>query len=273
MLSFVPTPIGNLGDITIRSLERLASSETVFCEDTRVSKQLFRLFEERYPQFFPQKDRVFISLHHHNEDKVLKNIDLDIFQKDSVYVSDAGTPGISDPGVTLLNFAVKEDIEIDVLPGATALTVASLLSGFADRKLLFWGFLPHKGKDRENELNLVLSNGYSTVIYESPHRIEKLLSELQTVEPDREIFVAKELTKKFEKRYRGSADEIAEKLKSENLKGEWIVVLKGVDSKNRSAISKADIEKLNIPPKEKAKLLSKMTGETVKDIYNSLIHL
>lgn len=271
MLSFIPTPIGNLGDITIRSLEILSSSETVFCEDTRVSKHLFKLFEERYPQFFQYKDRKFISLHHHNQDRVLGNIDLDIFKTESVYISDAGTPGISDPGVELLNFAVEKNIKFDVLPGATALTVASLLSGFADRKLLFWGFLPHKGKDRENELNSTLSNGFTTVIYESPHRIEKLLSELSTIEPEREIFIAKELTKKFERHYRGSAKDIAEELKSVSLKGEWIVVLKGIENSGTSAISKKDIKNLNIPPKEKAKLISKITGETVKDIYNSLI--
>ena len=272
MLSFVPTPIGNLGDITIRSLERLSSSEIVFCEDTRVSKHLFKLFEERYPQFFTQKDRNFISLHHHNQEKVLAKIDISIFQQNIVYVSDAGTPAISDPGIELINFAIENNVKFDVLPGATALTVASLLSGFADRKLLFWGFLPHKGKDRENELNSTLASGFTTVIYESPHRILKLLDELSTLEPKREILVAKELTKKFEKRYRGLADEVANKIRSENLKGEWIVVLKGIEKRGVSAISKYDIENLKLPPKEKAKLISKITGETVKDIYNSLIN-
>jgi len=270
LLSFVPTPIGNLGDITIRSLERLSSSKTVFCEDTRVSKQLFRLLEERYPQFVESQNRDFIALHHHNQNRVFSSLDLEVFQQNTIYISDAGTPAISDPGIELINFAIQKDIEFEVLPGSTALTVASLLSGFADRKLLFWGFLPHKGKDRANELSSVLSNGFSTVIYESPHRIEKLISEITEIEPNREIFVAKELTKKFERRFRGSAENIFEKLKTANLKGEWVVVVKGLE-KSGSAISKEDIQKLKIPPKEKAKLISKITGEKIKDIYNQII--
>lgn len=272
MLSFVPTPIGNLGDITIRSLEKLSESEIVICEDTRVSKQLFSLFEERYPNLFQYKKRDFISLHHHNSENVIKNIDIEIFKKSVVYISDAGMPGISDPGVQLVNFAIEKSIEFEVLPGATAFTVASLLSGFADRKLLFWGFLPHKGKDREDELNSILSNNFTTILYESPHRIEKLVEELSQKEPNREIFLAKELTKRFEKRFWGKSSEIRELLKNSNLKGEWVVAIKSEQSENSGIpISKDDILNLNIAPKEKAKLLSKLSGAKVKDIYNSLI--
>ncbi len=271
MLSFVPTPIGNLGDITFRSLERLSNSEIVLCEDTRVSKQLFNLLSERYSDLFQKREREFISLHHHNQNRVLAQIDLSIFKSEVVYISDAGSPGISDPGVELVNFAIKHNIEFDVLPGATAISVGTLLSGFADRELLFWGFLPHKGKERSSELSTVLNSGYTTLLYESPHRIEKLLNELAEIKPNLHIFVAKELTKKFEKRWWGRAEEIREELKSENLKGEFLVVIKGVERNSSSAITTEDIEALSLPPKEKAKLLSKLTGEKVKEIYNRLI--
>jgi len=271
LLSFVPTPIGNLGDITLRSLERLSLSKTVLCEDTRVSKNLFKLLKNRYPQLIEDRDREFLSLHHHNQKRVLSSIDINKLKDNAVYISDAGTPGISDPGIELVNFAIQNGIEFEVLPGATALTVGSLLSGFSDKRLLFWGFLPHKGRERSNELQTVLNSGYTTLLYEAPHRIEKLLDELLSLEPEREIFVGRELTKKFEERWWGRVDEVKKRVKKESIKGEFLVVIKGQEKIATSSISLSDIEELQLPPKEKAKLISKITGEKVKEIYNRLI--
>ena len=269
MLSFIPTPIGHLGDITIRSLERLSQAKIVFCEDTRVSKQLFQLLINRYPQFIQQQEREFIALHHHNQHQILNSTILDKFQEDVVYISDAGSPGISDPGIELVNFAIQNNIDFEVLPGATALSVATLLSGFSDRQLLFWGFLPHKGRERANELNTILNSGWTTLIYESPHRIKKLLNELLNLAPEREIFLGRELTKKFEERLWGRPQIVIDKLT--NIKGEFVVVIKGLE-KNLSTISQKDIEELPLKPKEKAKLISKLTGENVKEIYNRLLN-
>ena len=268
MLSFVPTPIGNLEDITIRGLKRLSSSEIVFCEDTRVAKRLFHLLTEKYPQFLQPKNREFLSLHQHNSKKILSQLDISIFEKEVIYISDAGSPGISDPGIELVNFAISNGIDFEVLPGATALTVGALLSGFSDRKLLFWGFLPHKGKERERELQTILDSGFTTILYESPHRIEKLLDEVAKYGADRDIFIGRELTKQFEERIWGKGDEIGKLLKGR--KGEFVVVIRGEEKKS-SPISLEDIEPLSIPPKEKAKLIAKITGEKVKEVYSRLV--
>jgi len=271
LLQLVPTPIGNLGDITIRSLEALASSEVVFCEDSRVTKQLLRLLTERYPNFFSEKDRQFIPLHHHNSRKVLDSIDIEIFARNVIYVTDAGVPSVSDPGVDLVNYAKSNGIEFEVLLGGTASTVATVLSGFADRKTLFWGFLPHKGAEREAELNTILNSGYTVTLYESPHRLLKLLKELSESAPDRDIFLVKEISKKFEKRWWGTADEVYKEFQEISPRGEWAVVIRGGEISSSSSLSRKDIEELKLQPKVKAKLISKITGEPVKDIYNSLI--
>jgi 16S rRNA (cytidine1402-2'-O)-methyltransferase len=273
LLSFVPTPIGNLGDITIRSLQTISEAKTVFCEDTRVTKSLFKLLSERYSNFFKETEKNFISLHSHNEKQFLKNIDLEIFKENSIYLSDAGLPGVSDPGVELLRFARDHEIEFEVLPGATASTTAHLLSGFSDKEFLFYGFLPHKGNSRKSELESILWNGYSTILYEAPHRLQKLLSELSEMVPERQIFLGKELTKKFENRWWNSASELEKEFQNLNIKGEWVVVISSGEKGNFGGISLEDVEKLQIPPKEKAKLISKITGEKVKDIYNKLINL
>jgi 16S rRNA (cytidine1402-2'-O)-methyltransferase len=270
LLSFVPTPIGNLGDITLRSLEVISSAKTVFCEDTRVTKSLFKLLSERYSELFRDFKRDFISLHSHNEKRVLENLNLDIFQENSIYVSDAGLPGVSDPGIELLRFARDKNIEFQVLPGATASTIAHLLSGFSEKEFLFYGFLPHKGNSRKSELEKTIWSGYSVIFYESPHRLQKLLLELSEITPHRQIFVGKELTKKYENRWWGTSKEIQKEFQAINVKGEWVVVVEG-ENRFSGGIVLEDIEKLDIPPKEKAKLISKVTGEKVKDIYNRLI--
>ena len=274
MLIFVPTPIGNLADITIRSLETLNNSEIVFCEDTRVSKQLFKLLQERFSFFFQkqtQTKREFISLHQHNEDYILNNLDIDIFQRNVIYLSDAGTPGISDPGTKLIQFAITHQIDFEILPGATASIIAQLLSGFLDKQFLFWGFLPHKGKERKRQLEQILAIDFTTTIYEAPHRILKLINEIVELEPHRDIFLVKELTKKFETRFRGTAKEILKKLEKSNLKGEWVVIIKANNKKNFGVIQQDDILNLSISLKEKAKLLSKITGEHTKVIYQKII--
>ena len=272
MLSFIPSPIGNLADITIRSLEALAQSEIVFCEDTRVSKQLFKLLQERFSSFFQkQVERKFISLHQHNEDYILNKINIEIFKNNVVYLSDAGTPGISDPGTKLIQFAIVNQIDFEILPGATASIIAPLLSGFIDKQFLFWGFLPHKGKERKKQLEQILAIGFTTTIYEAPHRILKLIKEIVAFEPHRDIFLVKELTKKFETRFRGTAEEVLKKLEKSNLKGEWVVVVKASNKQQFGVIQPEDIFNLSISAKEKAKLLSKITGEKTKIIYQRII--
>ncbi|HUH43214.1 MAG TPA: 16S rRNA (cytidine(1402)-2'-O)-methyltransferase [Sulfurimonas sp.] len=271
MLTLVPTPIGNIGDISLRAIEALSSADTLLCEDTRVTKKLVQILKERYNTTFKDEQN-FISLHSHNEKEFIEKLDTSFFEQNVIYASDAGMPGISDPGQLLVKYCQENSIKYDVLPGANALLTAFVASGFVDTKMLFWGFLPHKGKDRELSLQGALNSGFTTIVYESPHRLEKLLDELLSEEPLRKIFLAKELTKKYQKYYFGTADEIKSKV-DENLRGEWVVVIEASKAHNSSAISQSDILELDLPKKVQAKLISKITNENTKACYERLLHL
>jgi len=271
MLSLVPTPIGNIGDISLRAIEALSKADILLCEDTRVTKKLIHILKERYDTVF-KEDQHFISLHSHNEKEFIQELEPSFFDEKVVYASDAGMPGISDPGQALVKYAQENQIEYDVLPGANALLTAFVASGFVDTKMLFWGFLPHKGKDRAASLQGALNSGFTTIVYESPHRLEKFLNELSREEATRKIFLAKELTKKYQKYIFGTADECLLKLDG-NFRGEWVVVIEAGEAHNSSAISQNDILELDLPKKTQAKLISKITGENTKALYQRLLNL
>ncbi len=267
MLYFIPTPLGNIEDISKRSLKILEVADIVFCEDTRVTKKLIALVKDR---FGVQTDiKKFISLHSHNEKRILQKTDRDIFSQTVVYMSDAGMPCISDPGVFLVRFAQKHGIDYAVLPGANAAVTSYASSGFEEKEFLFFGFLPHKGRERKNALNEVLNSNYNTILYEAPHRIKKLIDEISLLEPGRELFVQKEISKIHQKWYKDSAKELSRLFNEENLKGEWVVIIKG-KKKNNVVISKEDIMDAKMSNKEKAKLLSKITDKTTKEWYEKL---
>ncbi|WP_200762735.1 16S rRNA (cytidine(1402)-2'-O)-methyltransferase [Nitrosophilus alvini] len=268
MLTLVPTPIGNIEDISARALKALEKADIFLCEDTRVTKKLLGLVKQKY-NIAPAPAR-FISLHSHNEKKFLQKIDPSFFDKNVVYVSDAGMPGISDPGAILVDYCIKNGIEYDVLPGPSAFVTAYAASGFNSSRFLFFGFLPHKGHDRKRAFENVMNSGFDTIIYESPHRLLKLFEEIVAYDCDREVFAVKELTKKFQKYYRGKVVQIFEKLKNENIKGEWVVIIKASEKKE-TALDINDILSLDIPKKQAAKLLSKITGKSIKECYNHLL--
>jgi len=271
MVKFIPTPIGNIEDITIRALKEFEKATLFLCEDTRVTKALLKILEERFNLNYP-KDADFISFHEYNGKSRLKEIGFRLKMENVVYVSDAGTPNISDPGQILVDFCQKEGISYDVLTGATALTTAYCASGFESGKFTFIGFLPHKGSKRREELLRVLNGEFDTIIYEAPHRIEKLLKEIIEVDENREIFLAKELTKLHQNYKRGLAKDILDDFKNSRLsiKGEWVLVIKAKSHK-KECLSKEEILNINIPPKIKAKLLSKITNLTTKEWYSRLI--
>lgn len=271
MLVLVPTPIGNIGDISLRAIEALSSADTLLCEDTRVTKKLIHILKERYNTIF-KSEQNFISLHSHNEKEFIEKLEPSFFEQNVIYVSDAGMPGISDPGAALVKYCQDNGVKYDVMPGANALLTAFVASGFTEGKMLFWGFLPHKGKDRAASLLGALGSGYTTILYESPHRLDKLLTELSHEEPSRKLFLAKELTKRYQNYYFGTADEIKQKLDA-NLRGEWVVVIEAKESQNSSAISQNDILELDLPKKVQAKLISKITGENTKACYERLLNL
>lgn len=267
MLSLVPTPIGNISDISLRSLETLSTANVILCEDTRVTKKLIHLLKERHnltaiePQFF--------SLHSHNEAEFVSKLTPEFFNQNVVYVSDAGMPGISDPGQMLVRYCIDQGIAYDVLPGANAVLTAFVASGFVETKMLFFGFLPHKGNDRSAALQEALFNGYTTILYEAPTRLEKLLGEIAIATPIRQVFLAKELTKRYQRFYRGTASELITQMDKE-IRGEWVVVIEASEGKSAS-LSEQDILALDIPKKAASKLIAKITGENPKECYTRLM--
>lgn len=270
MLYFLPTPIGNLGDIAKRCLDVLRLCDCLICEDTRVSKALINLLNSKYDAQIAPKE--FYSLHTHNAEKFFREFDKNKFIKQTcVFVSDAGMPCISDPGIDLVKFAQINDIAYEVLPGANALLLCAAASGIVEKEFTFLGFLPNTGKDRTLAIQNAMNSPYPVIIYESPRRIISLIENICQFDGEREIFVIKEATKKFEKKFRNKATNLLKILENENLNGEWALCIAASPFVSHEKIGVADIENLDIAPKIRAKLLAKITGEDPKKIYANLI--
>ena len=218
-LFLVPTPIGNLEDITFRSVRILNEADLILAEDTRTSGKLLKHFDIKTPMQ---------SFHMHNEHKLLdKMIDKLKMGIKIALISDAGTPGISDPGFLLVRACVEQGIETECLPGATALIPAIVQSGFPTDRFNFEGFLPPK-KGRQTRLKLWSEETRTIVFYESPHKIVKTLSQLQEfVGGDRRLSVSRELSKKFEETVRGTINELILHFTNKAPKGEFVIVLEG----------------------------------------------
>lgn len=214
-LFLVPTPIGNLADITLRALDILRQVDTILAEDTRTSSTLLRHY---------QIDKPLQSFHTFNEHKVLRSL-VDRMKKGEVMalVSDAGTPGISDPGFLIVREALAENLLVECLPGPTAFVPALVKSGFPTDRFVFEGFLPHK-KGRQTAIKQIADEERTVILYESPHRLVKLLEQL---DPDRKISVSRELTKIFEETVTGSVSEVLQHFRVKEPKGEIVVVIAG----------------------------------------------
>jgi 16S rRNA (cytidine1402-2'-O)-methyltransferase len=269
MLTFIPTPIGNPQDITIRALREFEKATLFLCEDTRETKRLLRLLEERFDFTYPD-DVTFLSFHEHNGEARLEEVASRLEPENVVYVSDAGMPIISDPGQILVAYCQVNGLKYDVLPGASAVVTAYASSGFEEGAFLFYGFLPSKGSERSSELIGLMNGSANTILYEAPHRIEKLIEEISVIDEHRELFLVKEISKKFQTYHRGSAKEIFKIFKTANLKGEWVVVIRAKQEKPK-ALYLDDILAFDLPPKIKAKLLAKITDKNVKEWYGKLI--
>ena len=268
MLTLVPTPIGNLEDISKRAISALLEAELIFCEDTRVTKKLLQLLSQRENITFNCSD--FKSFHSHNEKQVLNTLNKDDFNKNIVYVSDAGMPCVSDPGASLVQYCIENEIAYDVLPGANAVLTAFAMSGFPQTEFTFFGFLAHKGKERKEKLALVMQSSILPILYESPHRLLKTLEEIKNIDENRTVFLAKEITKLHQKTYKDTASNLFELFKKENIRGEWVLIIEARNFQGE-ALTLEDIENLDLAPKIKAKLIAKMTGKKVKDIYSTLL--
>jgi 16S rRNA (cytidine1402-2'-O)-methyltransferase len=267
MITFIPTPIGNPQDITIRAMRCFEQADLFLCEDTRQTKRLLKLLEERFGMRYPQAE--FVSFNEHNGAQRLDEISSMLQEKEVVYVSDAGMPVISDPGQLLVAYAQEHGLAYDVLPGASAVTTAYAASGFEEGKFLFYAFLLHKGIERASALSEAMHNGYNTVLYEAPHRLEKLLREIVQIDPTRELFLAKELSKKYQKYYRGSAASVLEIVAEESIRGEWVVIIRAKKEVEKQ-LGFDEIYAMDLPPKVKAKLLAKVSDKSVKEWYGEL---
>lgn len=270
MLYLIPTPIGNLSDISSRALEVLQSCEILICEDTRVSKKLLSLLSDKFQISF--KISQFYSLHTHNEAEFFASFNAALLrEKDCAYVSDAGMPCISDPGIALVKFAQRSGVPYEVLSGANALLLAAAASGLVEKEFSFLGFLNNDGAQRKAQILNLMQSPYPCILYESPKRVVKLIEQIAGIDAQRKIFAIKEATKKFETKFFGSAVEVLSSLNGANLNGEWCVVIDGAGEKSFEKITQEDILSLEIAPKIKAKLLSKINGEPAKEIYKNLI--
>jgi 16S rRNA (cytidine1402-2'-O)-methyltransferase len=216
-LSIVATPIGNLRDITLRALETLKSSDLIACEDTRVTSKLLAAYEISKP---------LRSLHEHTTSSNLTRVVDELRQGKRVsYVSDAGTPGVNDPGGKLVAAAMEAGIRVEPIPGPSALTTAISVCGFPMDEFTYLGFVPHK-KGRQMFFQGISASKHPSVFFESTHRIEKTLHALtEALDPKRLIFVGRELTKIHETVYRGIAADVAKYIEATSRKGEFVIIV------------------------------------------------
>ena len=263
-LYIIPTPIGNLGDITYRAIEILKKSDFILCEDTRISRKLMEKFgvkSKLLPNHkFNEKKNLSLIMNHLRNDKIIS------------LISDAGTPGISDPGAILVRECVEEKINIFPLPGASAVSAAVSISGFSER-YFFYGFFPSKLKDIKNDLKFLTQLDSSIVFFISPKKINKAIPFIKNNFSERDILICREMTKFYEEYLRYTVDDL--KLFNENLKGELTIVIsekkkikKGsllLSESDKSSIRKM-IKKLSI--KEIVNLISQNNSIPKKKIYD-----
>jgi 16S rRNA (cytidine1402-2'-O)-methyltransferase len=217
-LYIVSTPIGNLNDITFRAVEVLKQVDLIACEDTRRTKILLEKFGLA---------KNLISYYNYNERQRAEEIIRELKSgKNVALVSDSGTPGISDPGFVLIKRAIEENITVIPIPGPSAFVCALVGSGLPMDEFVFVGFLPHK-KGRKTKLKKLSEEERTIILYESPHRLIKTLNEILEIFGDREIAVAKELTKIHEEFFRGKISEVLKKLTPDKIKGEFVIVISG----------------------------------------------
>ena len=224
ILYLCATPIGNLEDITLRCIRILKEVELIAAEDTRQTIKLLNHFEIK---------KHMVSYHEHNKhDKGKELINLLLEGKSIALVSDAGMPAISDPGEDLVKLCIEHQINVVPIPGASASLSALTISGLSTRSFCFEGFLPSNKKEKKEKLQKLSQETRTMILYESPHRIKDTLAELQQYLGDRRISVSRELTKKFEETLRGNISEVHAILQQRDIKGEFVIVIEGIDIKD-----------------------------------------
>ena len=268
-LYLIPTPIGNLGDITLRAIEILKKSDFILCEDTRVSKKLLDKFEIKTK---------LISYHKFNEVKNLSKI-VNLLKENKIIslISDAGTPSISDPGAILINECLRQNIDVVPLPGPSAVTTAVSVSGFKE-KYLFYGFFPEKEKIIKEELEKLSKLNLSLVFFVSPKKINKIIPHLKNYFKNRKILICREISKYYEEFIRSDLEEL-QTFKKEP-KGEITIVIseKKIDKKTSQTLSESDKRNIEIminklSTKEITDLISQNSEISKKEIYDYCLKL
>ena len=268
-LYLIPTPIGNLGDITFRAIEVLKNSDFILCEDTRVSKKLLDKFEIKTK---------LISNHKFNEVKNLLRI-IDLLKNDKIIsmISDAGTPGISDPGAVLVNECLKENIDVIPLPGPSAVTTAMSVSGFGE-KYLFYGFFPEKEKMIKEKLEILSDLNFCLIFFVSPKKINKIIPHLKNYFEDRKILICREISKYYEEYTRSTLKKL--ELFENEPKGELTIVIseKKLDKKSSQNLSESDKSNINmiinkLTTREITNLISQSSKVSKNKIYEYCLKL
>lgn len=264
------TPIGNLQDITLRVLETLKTVDLVACEDTRKTLQLLNHFSITKP---------VTSYYEHNK-KIKGEVLLQQLKegKNIALVSDAGMPGISDPGYDLVQQCLEEKIPFTVLPGAVAAITGLVLSGLSTQRFAFEGFVPRVKKERQKFFQNMRMEERTLIFYESPHRLKDTLETMMEIFPERQMAVARELTKKFEEVVRGTPQQVLEHFEQQGIRGEFVLILHGaelapLDTKDLNwAIERVQrLEAEGIPQKEAIKQAAKEANLSKRDVYNSIV--
>jgi 16S rRNA (cytidine1402-2'-O)-methyltransferase len=230
MLYVVATPIGNLGDITLRALEILKSVDVIAAEDTRYSGMLLKHFDIKKPM---------VSFHEHNEAmRTAELVERIVAGENIAVITDAGMPGLSDPGARLVRQCISRNLPFTIVPGPSSILTAVVGSGFSTEKFFFGGFLPVKSGGRERELRGAAARNETTVFFESPHRLTKTLTAAIDILQERQLCVARELTKKFEEFRRGTAADLLQHYEAHPPKGEIVLVISELDRPLRRAMSR-----------------------------------
>ena len=272
-LYLVATPIGNLEDITLRAIEILKKVDIIACEDTRKTNKLLTHFNI---------NKKLISLHQHSQKNKTDFLINELSNGKSIaFTSDAGTPGISDPGAFLVDQALKLGIKVSPIPGASSLTAAFSVSGIQTTQFKFYGFLPNTPGKCKKILEQIYNQSLPTIIFESPHRILKTLFLIQNIfSPTYELFIARELTKIYETIYKDKVTSIIEKLESypEEQKGEFVIIFSGESSqieniKTLSINEALEVMMKELPLNQSVKLISTIFKKNKKEVYNQALEL
>tara|TARA_B100000945_G_scaffold145739_1_gene116692 strand:- start:3397 stop:4221 length:825 start_codon:yes stop_codon:yes gene_type:complete len=257
-LYIVATPIGNLDDITLRAKKILQNVEIIIAENTYNSKKLLKKINS---------NARIIQYNDHSKEKDIEYI-LDILSSNDIaLITDAGTPGICDPGALIVKISNKYNHKIIPIPGPSSIVAAFSVSGISSNEFQFIGFLPKKQKARQDKILEIKNSSIPTLMFESPHRFNQTIKDIEKIMPEREIFIAKEITKIFETLIHGNAEKIQSIFSKENIKGEFVIIVNGDKKKKNNNAKNNDIEKI-LKTMKRENISGKVASKIVSENFN-----